>query len=67
MTVPTSTAIVGTLPPVPPAAPSPVEASSPASGCDVCPHPAEAHDVIGRRFCDATVLGALTRGCICRS
>lgn len=53
MTAPTST-------------PSPV-APSPATACDVCAHPAAAHDVIGRRFCDATLQGALTRGCICRA
>jgi hypothetical protein len=35
--------------------------------CDVCPHPAAAHDAISRRFCDATLTGAITRGCICRS
>ena len=35
--------------------------------CDVCPHPAEDHDAIGRRFCQATQAGALTRGCICRA
>jgi hypothetical protein len=38
----------------------------PAAVCDVCAHPVAAHDVIGRRFCDATVRGTLTRGCICR-
>ena len=38
----------------------------PVVACDVCAHPAAAHDVIGRRFCEATLLGALTRGCICR-
>ena len=53
MTAPTS------LPAPAPTAPSPV--------CDVCAHPAAAHDVIGRRFCDATLQGALTRGCICRA
>jgi hypothetical protein len=56
MTAPTST-------------PSPVD--SPLTGaqaaCDVCPHPLAAHDVIGRRFCAATLTGAITRGCICRS
>lgn len=52
MTAPTST-------------PSPADAR-PAAACDVCAHPAAAHDVIGQRFCDATVRGGLTRGCICR-
>ena len=56
MTAPTST-------------PSPVDLPLPDAQavCDVCPHLADAHDVIGRRFCDATLHGALTRGCICRS
>jgi hypothetical protein len=34
--------------------------------CDVCPHDLERHDTIGRRFCQATLDGALTRGCACR-
>jgi hypothetical protein len=34
--------------------------------CDVCEHPRELHDAIGRRFCAATISNALTRGCICR-
>ena len=38
-----------------------------AATCDVCPHPAAAHDRIGQRFCDATLAGAVTRGCICRA
>jgi hypothetical protein len=56
MTAPTST-------------PSRVELPLPAAQavCDVCPHAAAAHDGIGRRYCDATLTGALTRGCICRS
>ena len=56
MTAPTST-------------PSPVDLPLPAAQtvCDVCPHPAAAHDAIGRRFCDATLTGAITRGCICRA
>jgi hypothetical protein len=34
--------------------------------CDVCPHPLAGHDPIGLRFCQATLAGALTRGCVCR-
>jgi hypothetical protein len=33
--------------------------------CDVCAHPDIAHDDIARRFCKATMAGALSRGCIC--
>ena len=55
MTAPTST-------PSPAGLPVPRELAV----CDVCPHPAAAHDVISRRFCDATLVGAITRGCICR-
>jgi hypothetical protein len=54
--------------------PSPVGAGLPdprtralAATCDVCPHPAASHDRIGQRFCDATLAGAVTRGCICRA
>ena len=56
MTAPTST-------------PSPIDLPLPAAQtvCDVCPHPAAAHDAISRRYCDATLTGATTRGCICRS
>jgi hypothetical protein len=35
--------------------------------CDVCAHPVSGHDAIGLRFCDATLNGAISRGCICRS
>ena len=61
MTAPTST------PAAPTTADRTPEVLSSPEACDACPHPAEAHDVIGTRFCGATVLGALTRGCICRS
>ena len=44
-----------------------VPEQAPAATCDVCPHPAAAHDRIGQRFCDATLTGAMTRGCICRA
>jgi hypothetical protein len=33
--------------------------------CPVCPHPADAHDALGRRYCAATAAGTLDRGCIC--
>jgi hypothetical protein len=35
--------------------------------CAVCPHDTDQHDVIGRRYCEATQMQALHRGCICRS
>jgi hypothetical protein len=35
--------------------------------CDVCPHRPDDHDAIGKRFCQATLDGALPRGCACRS
>jgi hypothetical protein len=34
--------------------------------CAVCDHDLEAHDAIGRRFCEATQAQALSRTCICR-
>jgi hypothetical protein len=37
------------------------------AACDVCPHGVSGHDAIGLRFCRATLKGAITRGCICRS
>lgn len=33
--------------------------------CAACPHPWEAHDRIGRRYCTATAVGAFNRGCVC--
>jgi len=36
-----------------------------AGGCPVCPHPADAHDAIGTRFCAATAAGKFERGCVC--
>lgn len=33
--------------------------------CAVCPHPREAHDRIGLRYCNATAAGSLSRGCVC--
>jgi hypothetical protein len=37
------------------------------AACDVCPHAVFSHDAIGLRFCRATLNGAITRGCVCRS
>jgi hypothetical protein len=34
--------------------------------CAVCDHDLDAHDVIGRRYCEATQAQALARVCICR-
>ena len=33
--------------------------------CPACPHPADAHDALSRRFCAATRAGGLRRGCLC--
>ncbi|WP_433261352.1 RGCVC family protein [Actinosynnema sp. CS-041913] len=33
--------------------------------CPACPHPADAHDPLARRFCAATRAGGLHRGCLC--
>lgn len=33
--------------------------------CAVCPHPWDAHDRIGLRYCTATAAGGLNRGCVC--
>jgi hypothetical protein len=33
--------------------------------CAVCPHPWHEHDPIGVRYCTATTVSALPRGCIC--
>ncbi len=34
--------------------------------CAACPHPVDEHDAIAQRFCRATAVGALDRGCVCR-
>jgi hypothetical protein len=34
--------------------------------CTVCGHEPARHDAIARRYCEATQLRALQRGCICR-
>jgi hypothetical protein len=39
--------------------------TSAADLCDACAHDADGHDPIARRFCAATVAGALSRTCIC--
>lgn len=41
-------------------------ATEPVAECMACGHSAGEHDRIALRFCDATVEGALTRGCVCR-
>lgn len=33
--------------------------------CAVCPHPMNAHDRIGVRYCSATASGGLNRECVC--
>jgi hypothetical protein len=35
--------------------------------CMVCSHSPDAHDAIALRYCNATIAGALTRACICRT
>jgi hypothetical protein len=60
MTAPTST-----LPVVP--LTETVRASADETACNACPHPSADHDKIAQRFCDATLTGAMDRGCICRS
>jgi hypothetical protein len=39
------------------------EATAPE--CLACGHPEALHDAIARRYCDATISHAATRGCIC--
>jgi hypothetical protein len=39
----------------------------PIAACDVCEHPASAHDPISLRYCKATMSSSLARHCICRS
>jgi hypothetical protein len=38
----------------------------PGLTCETCNHPVALHDVIGLRFCAATLAGSLSRGCVCR-
>ncbi len=35
--------------------------------CLVCEHEMDGHDVISRRYCDASQTNALTRRCICQA
>jgi hypothetical protein len=35
------------------------------AACTVCSHAWPDHDALGRRFCTATQVSALSRGCIC--
>jgi hypothetical protein len=35
------------------------------SVCNVCPHPWAEHDALSVRYCTATTVSALPRGCIC--
>jgi len=48
----------------------PVRTAGAADGtpaCPACPHPLDAHDPIGVRFCRATAAAdAEGRGCVCR-
>ncbi|HEY2694774.1 MAG TPA: RGCVC family protein [Pseudonocardiaceae bacterium] len=37
----------------------------PAGMCAACPHPEDNHDVIGQRYCSATIAGGWERGCVC--
>lgn len=40
--------------------------TDPDARCLVCPHPWQAHDALGMRFCTATQASSATgRGCIC--
>lgn len=34
--------------------------------CPACAHRRSDHDALGTRFCAATIVAGLTRGCICR-
>ncbi|MEV6611017.1 RGCVC family protein [Kutzneria sp. NPDC051319] len=45
--------------------PAEAAAETVQGGCAVCPHPADAHDEIGVRFCAATAAGKFERGCVC--
>lgn len=43
-----------------------VSADVGSARCAVCVHELDAHDPIGRRYCEATQAQALGRSCICR-
>lgn len=49
--------------PANPLAPDSARRTEPS--CTACPHPADAHDALARRFCSATRTGDLRRGCLC--
>ncbi|HEY2224819.1 RGCVC family protein [Actinomycetospora sp.] len=38
---------------------------APPGTCSVCPHPWDAHDALGRRYCSASMASSQSRGCIC--
>jgi hypothetical protein len=42
-------------------------APDPGAGCAACPHLLVDHDAIGSRFCQATVDGGISRGCVCNA
>ena len=44
-----------------------VAAPGPGAGCAACPHLLADHDAIGSRFCQATVDGDISRGCVCEA
>lgn len=68
MPTPLSPVLTGPSDPTRPAASGSLvaEIAAPVPLCDVCRHTEASHDAISRRFCAATLNGALTRGCICR-
>jgi len=44
---------------------TPTPAADPGRGCAACPHPWDAHDRIGMRYCSATTAAGAQRGCVC--
>jgi hypothetical protein len=45
----------------------PITAPAQEPACPACAHPLAQHDTIGARFCQATLAGSLSRGCVCRT
>jgi hypothetical protein len=45
--------------------PSTPAAMAAGAECAACPHLLADHDAIGSRFCQATVDGGISRGCVC--
>ena len=43
----------------------PADTDEGARHCAACPHPWSDHDDLGARFCAATAVSHLTRGCVC--